>query len=102
MRIRILISGPAYHFHADPDPDFYFKRIWRSDFLFDADPGYQNDGDLDADPDPQHLTILKGFFNPIGSIAQFASVNTSTMTLYVFKSDCLLPEILVLEEASAG
>ncbi len=24
MRIRILISGPAYHVHADPDPDFYW------------------------------------------------------------------------------
>ncbi len=45
------VPDPAYHFDADPDPDFYLMRSG-SGFLFDADadPGYQND----ADPDTQH------------------------------------------------
>jgi hypothetical protein len=41
------VPDPAYHFEMDPDPDFYLMRIG---FLFNADPGYQND----ADTDPQH------------------------------------------------
>ncbi len=35
-------SDPAYHFDADPDPDFLYAD---PDFLFDADPGYKNDAD---------------------------------------------------------
>jgi hypothetical protein len=39
------VPDPAYPFEMDPD--FHLLRIG---FLFNADPGYQND----ADTDPQH------------------------------------------------
>jgi hypothetical protein len=44
----------AGHLQITADPDQAEKFWCGSGILFDAVPGYQNDPDLDADPDPQH------------------------------------------------
>jgi len=41
---RGSVSGPAYHFNADPDPAFHV----------DVDPDPDPTFPFDADPDPQH------------------------------------------------
>ncbi len=84
-----LVPNPAYHFDANPDPDFYMMliRIW---IFFGADPGYQKDADTDEDLDPQHWSTV------FASVQHIAQKNMDTQVIDCDKKYLQMPAAMSL------